>query len=168
MFELIKNLDNPIGELAISMILGYLPQSASYIIFVYAAAKEKMEKKTFWLSLLIFSVATLLIRSLPISFGVHSILNLITLISLTLFLNHIKVTTAFLGSIIATVFLSMLEIVFLLFAKLYNPVLLTYVNSSPLMKAITCLPINIMFLVTALVAYYITTRKVGSRATDRK
>jgi len=67
------------------ILLGYILQSITYVLGVYAVNKRKIDIKLFSIATLIFSLATYAIREtgwIKIDFGVHTLLLLMVIILL--------------------------------------------------------------------------------------
>ncbi|MBE5960308.1 MAG: hypothetical protein E7256_02805 [Lachnospiraceae bacterium] len=61
-------------------ILGYLLQDLSFILGIYAFSKEKIKKKAFFISAGVIIPVNILIRMLPISYGINMLISIATIL----------------------------------------------------------------------------------------
>jgi len=80
-----------------------LPEGFLVIFAVYAFSNTAINIKKYILTSIIYVIAVCLIRLLPIQYGVHSILNIIVMIVLTVNVNKIGTIKAIQASIMAVI-----------------------------------------------------------------
>jgi hypothetical protein len=89
----------------IEFFLRLIPEAAIFVLAVHVYTKTKLDKNKYIMSLIVYSIIGYLVRFLPIDYGIHSVLNLIVLVILSVKLNRIKIIKA-IQSVIA-IFLTM-------------------------------------------------------------
>lgn len=75
----------------IEFFLRAIPEGFLFIFAIYVFSKVKIDKKKYIISSLIFSSSVYIIRMLPISYGVHSILSMLFLVFFSILYNKIDV-----------------------------------------------------------------------------
>lgn len=79
---------------AIEIVLRLIPESLILILAAYAFSGKSINKINFFVSTILISIATYLVRMLPIHFGVHTIILLIIYVSITVNVNKINIIKA--------------------------------------------------------------------------
>ncbi|MCR1951711.1 MULTISPECIES: hypothetical protein [Clostridium] len=75
----------------IEFFLRVLPEGFLFIFAIYVFSKVRINKKKYIVSSLILSTLIYIIRMLPISYGVHTILSMLFLVFFTMLYNKIDV-----------------------------------------------------------------------------
>lgn len=87
----------------LEVFLRALPEAILLIFGVYAFSKTVINVKRYIISIIIYVIAVYTIRLLPIQYGVHTILNIIAIIVLTININKISIIKAIQASIMAMI-----------------------------------------------------------------
>ncbi|MDO5520458.1 MAG: hypothetical protein Q4G58_08200 [bacterium] len=64
-------------------VFGYLLQDIIFIIGIHTFSKERVEKKTFFLMLSVFLPTNVIVRFLPMSYGIHILINIAVVLYVT-------------------------------------------------------------------------------------
>lgn len=146
-------------------LLGYGLQGFVAVLGIYVFNKQKIVLKKFFIAGILFTIISYFVRLLPISFGVHTILNILFMFLISIIILKIPayptIRSVFLIFVLL-IFSEMLDIAFLIFIvgkEKYESMLL-----DPTERAITALPANIMFALLITSAYFIlnnTKKKKG-------
>ncbi|KGO15459.1 hypothetical protein [Clostridium botulinum] len=80
------------------------PEAFLLIFAVYTFSNTRMNKKNYLLSSFLMLIMIFIIRSLPISYGIHTILSIMVLILLSYIINRIDVIRAVKSTIITIIF----------------------------------------------------------------
>lgn len=146
-------------------VLGYVLQGFMYCLGIYAFSLKKVETKKYLFASGIFIVISYIMRLLPVSFGVHTILDLICLFILgVLFLKMPALST--IRSILAiTVLLLITELISVfLMTNLLGQALFDTMMTDSLGKAIIALPSSLIFALLITLSYVILMKLRRNRA----
>lgn len=100
-----------LGIILFEYILIFALQGFSFIIGNYAICKKKIETKKFIIAGVLFSIIICTMRLLPISFGIHTLLSLITIFIIGIFYLKNPPFTTIITQLILTVFLLIFEFI---------------------------------------------------------
>ncbi|MCT8978564.1 hypothetical protein N4T77_18400 [Clostridium sp. CX1] len=78
----------------LEIFLRLIPESLILILAAYAFSGKSINKINFFVSTILISIATYLVRMLPIHFGVHTIILLIIYVLITVNINKINIIKA--------------------------------------------------------------------------
>ncbi len=140
-------------------IMVYLLQSIICVLAVCAICKKKIEIKLFSLVTIIFFASAIIIRLLPIEFGVHTLFILIVLIILGITLLKTPIYKTVLSVLIVGVIILLTEIlngVFLGLVIGFENI--TEFSKNELNWSIAGIPANILFLFAVLFIYKLNTK----------
>ena len=145
-------------SLAQLLIIG-IPQGFIFVLGIYILTRTKFELFKYLILSSIVTLLTYLIRFLPISIGINSMLSLLVLILLFLItykLNLPQIIRLIVSVIAIFLFICFSEILneailYILFGKIRTQDLLN--SSSPLIKSISMIPTNIILAILVLVSY---------------
>ena len=155
-------------------LFGYVLQSVTFVLGIYAINKKRIEFKPFVIVTAIFSVATFILRWLvetkKINFGVHTLLSIIIII----FLGVIILKTTIYDTTLAAVIIS-ISIIFFSEAvtALWVGIALGFENikvffEDPLNLALSIIPTGIMFFIIVLLIYRHRTKKINGDGENGK
>lgn len=135
----------------IEFILRGLPEGFLVIFAVYIFSKAKIDKKKYLVTSIIFSLIIYIVRLLPISYGVHMILSLFSLLLIIVFYNKIDV----IKGIKSIIFIYLIQLI----SELINVLILNIMNIDlevlsldPVYKNILGFP---SLIITAIIIYII-------------
>jgi len=130
-----------------------IPEGFLFILANLAYAKKKIIPLPYLVSSILLIIFTYCARLLDINFGVHTILNLICLVSLSVYINKIDLFKAVKGSMFATlimVFVEAINVVILQFIFKDN---LKLIIDDPFKKALAGIPGIMVYGVIIISAY---------------
>ncbi|WML36975.1 hypothetical protein [Clostridium sp. OS1-26] len=146
-----------------------LPESFMITLAAYAFCKKNINIKPFFISTVLFSIVTHLVRILPIHFGVHTIILLIVYILLMYFINDLDMIKSASSGLISMIMLFAAEWlnVYILTNILNLDINIIFKN--PLKKLLYGIPSLLLFsIIIVTIAYknlYLgrTTKNISSR-----
>lgn len=130
-----------------------IPEMFTLVFAATMLAKEKVDKKKYFITSIMLCVGVSLIRRLPITFGVHTILNIILMTILITIIGKINAVKAIRSSMIITIVMVICEVLNILIISKILAVDLAIVSSTPELKIIYGYP-SLVFFVLFTVAYY--------------
>lgn len=141
------------------LIVRAIPESFLFVFAIYVFANAKIDIKKYIIASLSLAIGTFFIRKLPISYGIHTILNIILLVLICNFLNKINTVECIKGGIFTAILLFFSEGVNLFLIQLKVGENVTSVFSDPVLKTIYGLPSLIIFLIIILLINFLMKRK---------
>lgn len=137
-------------------ILGYVLQGFAVCLGIYAFCVKKVEMRKYVAVSLIFIVISYVMRLLPVSFGVHTILNLACLFLLAIFFLRMPALVALRSILAITILLLVTELfsVFLI-TKIVGQAQFDSMMNDNLGKALIALPSSVIFAAIVLAAYFV-------------
>ncbi|WP_194190136.1 hypothetical protein [Clostridium chrysemydis] len=144
----------------LEIILRTIPESLLFVLVPYIISTKKIEVRNYFKSVLILSISVAIIRMFPISYGIHTLLNLVILVILFNLINHIEIDIAIKSVIFTTILLLISEGANLLVLKIFFSV--SQINNmfkEPLYRMIIGFPSIIFFGVALLILYWGSKRK---------
>lgn len=137
-------------------IFGYVLQGFAYCLGIYAFCVKKIEKSKYLLSSLIFIIISYIMRLLPVSFGVHTILNLICLFLLAILYLKMPALSTIRAILVITVLLLMTELLSVyLITVILGQVKFDQLMQEDIGKAIIALPSSISFAIFTVISYFV-------------
>ena len=131
-----------------------IPEAFFVILAIHAFSKQSIDKKRFIISSLLYAILVFIIRSLPIIFGIHTILSLLALIVINSYINKINVTNSIRSGIITVLVLYVSDL-FCMFVVQYLLHLDTEkMFSDVYIKTLYSLPSLILLIVISVLSYY--------------
>jgi hypothetical protein len=144
-------------------LLGYGLQAFIFIFGIYTFNRQKIEIKKYLLASIIVAAISFLVRQLPISFGVHTIFDLLaSIIICILLLKMPAINTIRSMSIVFILLLASETAGLVVLSIIIGKDKLENIMNNPLQKAITSVPLNIFFLLLVALSYYILKKKGDS------
>jgi len=140
-------------------LLGYLIQSLSGVLALYAFNKTRIELKIFSILTVIFAILIFIIRGLPISPGVHTLLLLIVLSLLGVFVLKIPIRSTIIAALYVGIAITISELIMSIILMLsigINNITLFLKNE--LYFALSGIPSTLIFLAVTLFVYYSKTK----------
>jgi hypothetical protein len=144
-------------------ILGYGLQAFIFIFGIYTFNKQKIEIKKYLLASIIVAAISFLVRQLPISFGVHTIFDMLASIIICITLLKMSAIKAIRSMSIVFVLLLVSEIIGLAtMSIIIGKDKVDNLMNNPLHKAIISVPLNLLFLMLVTLSYYLFKKKGDS------
>lgn len=145
------------------IVLGYCLQGLIFVLGMYTFNQQKIILKNYISASALFIVTSYIIRLLPISFGVHTIINMLILVIICIVLLKMPVFNTIRSMSIVMVFLLLSEMADLaVLTMVMGKDKFEEVMHNPLQKAITGIPSNVLFLLLITLSYYILKKKGDS------
>lgn len=149
--------------------LVYLPQDISIIIGIYTFNKQKIQFKKFLACIVITLIAISLIRLLPISFGIHTLLGMIVLIFLGIFLLGFPIHKTIMSVFITTIILLIVEIINMkVLTIIYGADGFKTIMDNPITNAVAGFPVSVLLFVIILILYFKLTKQAIRSGDDGK
>jgi hypothetical protein len=140
-------------------LLGYILQAFTFILGVFAFNRQKIVLKKYILVSIVVSVSYYLVRLLPISFGVHTIICLILMFLVCIFIFKMPIYATIRSTLLITVLLLSSEMANVwLMISILGQEKFEQKMSIPLEKAIVGLPSALTFAILILLSYFIFTK----------
>lgn len=143
---------------AFEFIVRAIPEAFVYIFASYVVSNNKFDTKKYIFSSMLFAILVYFIRTLPINYGVHTILSIITQTIILISISKIDTILAISASIITTICLFIAELLDLLVLKLIFKEQLESIMSNPISKTMYGLPSLVGFMVIISIYYYLRKR----------
>lgn len=122
-----------------------IPESLLYIFISYLFAKKSINKKEYFISTILFAIATYLIRELPIHFGVHTIIVMMIYVIISISVNKIPIDKAISSILIGIMGLLTCEWINLFILNHYLKISIQAMEHNPMMKTLYMMPSLILF-----------------------
>lgn len=139
-------------------ILRGIPEEFLFVLCVHAFSKTAINIKKYLLSGTLLWILAYLIRLLPIQYGIHTILCIITVIVLTTFINNIDIIKSIRATIIAFILEFLFEGINLFILQFILKMNLNIVFKNSVFATVYGLPSIILYGIF-VVAYYIKLSK---------
>lgn len=155
------------------VIIG-IPQGLLFVLATYIFTKTKFNFKKYVLISSIVTVLTYLIRFLPITIGVNSMLSLLVLIVVFLIIYKFD-----LPKIVTLISSSIIIFIIICISEFLNELILNFVfgqtksqeflnSSSAVVKSASLIPSNIIFAVIVLIVYFVLFSKRNKKDENGK
>ena len=136
-----------------------LPECFLIIFAVYAFSNTVINIKRYIISSTIFLIAVYLIRLLPIQYGVHTILNIIIIIVLTVNINKIGIIKSIQASLMAMILEFICEGINVFIIQYIFKADIIYVLSELILKTLYGIPSLLIFATIVSVYYFSVARR---------
>lgn len=128
-----------------------IPEALLFILAIYIFSGVKFKVKRFLLSSFILAIITFLVRMLPISYGIHIMLNIIVFFSIQNLIIKINITDSIKYSILTAILMSICEGFNVGFLKIFNVNRIEEIFNNPILKTLYGVPSLIIFLIVLLI-----------------
>jgi hypothetical protein len=136
-------------------VLGYILQGFSYCLGLYAFIVRKVDCK-YVIASVALTIISYLMRLLPVSFGVHTILILICLFTLAILYLKIPAISALKSILIMTVLLVMIELISVVcFTQIVGKAQFDSLMKDGMGKSLIALPSSVLFAVCTILLYFL-------------
>lgn len=138
----------------IELILRAIPEAFLLTLLVYLICNKNVRNKAYFISSIIFAASMYLIRALPIQFGIHTIIIIMTFIVINNLINKIPVKKSIVSSMTAMITLSVCEsanFIILSFTK----VDIGKIYDDPILKIVCFTPSLIFIIVISYILYLV-------------
>ncbi|MBU3214564.1 hypothetical protein LL033_04690 [Clostridium estertheticum] len=138
----------------LDVFLRVLPEGFLIVFAVYAFSKTVINIKKYIISSIIYVFAVYLIRLLPIQYGVHTILNIIVIMVLTININKISIINSIKASIMAMILEFICEGINVFMIQYVFKANVRSVLNDPSLKTLYGIPSLVIFVVIVGAYYY--------------
>jgi len=154
----------------LDLILKGIPESAIFMLGIYAFSKTKIIAKQYWSVVSILFVAIYFIRLLPINYGINTLLSVIVSAILGIAIIRITFLQAIKAALLTTVAVLIGEGVnFYLLQVAYGTQKTLEIIEDPIAKTINTIPSTIVFGLIIFTVYYFNVIRVkGIKDADIK
>ena len=160
-------MQDAINTFLIQFILVYFLQSIIFVFCLYVLSNKRVDRKNFLATSIVFMLGTLLIRALPIHFGVHTLICMLLLILLGNKMLALSIHTAIKASLFALIILLSLESLnVLLFTLIFGHQHFNVLMANSWTKNLLGLVVNLSFLLTVTIIYLWKRRVLSRKNTD--
>lgn len=143
----------------LELIFRAIPESFALIFGMYIFSNIKIKLSNYIISSLILASSTYLVRFLPITYGMNTIISIIVLVGLAIYINNDNLLKAVRGGIISIIILFICEgINMFILQNIYGDGLI-YIFKNPPVKIICGLPSLIIFITTLIVVKIIMNKR---------
>lgn len=130
-----------------------IPESFLIIFAVYTFSKTAIEVKKYFLSSIILAIMTFMIRSLPIHYGIHTILCIIVIILLICNINKIDIIKSIQAVIITIILQFICEGINVFMIQNIFKLDINYVFNEPVLKLLYGIPSLVIFACIPILYY---------------
>ncbi|MGL5380941.1 hypothetical protein, partial [Clostridium sp.] len=130
----------------LELFIRTIPESFLFVFAVYAFSNVKVDKKKYILASTTLALTVFVIRELPISYGVHTLLNIMALIIIATTINKIDIIKSIKSGIITAVLLFVCEGVnIFLLQCIFQEEMMIRIFENPALKTIYGVPSLFVF-----------------------
>ncbi|KOR25699.1 hypothetical protein P9J83_10545 [Clostridium sporogenes] len=130
-----------------------VPEAFLLIFAIYTFSNTRINKKRYLLSSFLMIIMIFIIRSLPISYGIHTILSIMVLVLLSYIINKIDVITAVKSTIITIIFQFVCEGINIFIIQYVLKDDMNYIFNNANLKTIYGIPSLTIFTCIVLLLY---------------
>lgn len=145
------------------IFLRVIPEVVLFTWASYCISSTKINRKNFALSCLILGIGCYLIRSLPIIFGINSLLIVLLVISVNIWINKISKIKAIKTSVFVYIVMFFSELITVVILQVLLKVNLSEIVKNSLLKNIYLAPTLIVFAVAILVINKVLTKRASKK-----
>lgn len=155
-----------VGFILLQFFTGYLLQGFAFVLFIYAFCKKKIDVKQYVIQSVIMTFVIMLVRNLPINFGVHTLFNMLILILICVVMAKLPILHTIIASLTVTILMFVVELLNVgFFTLIFGTEKFKELIQDKFFKAYSAIPAMIIFLIIIIFIYFKTTkRKVKSNA----
>lgn len=148
------------------IFLNSLPQNFAMVLGIYAFNKQKIQAKKFWICMAISMGIIFIIRILPVSLAIHTLLGMIVLLFLGVYYLGFPIHKAIKSVFYTTIIILLIEIINVeILTRIYNKDGFKAIMADPLTNAIAGFPASMALFIIILILYLLLT-KHSKRSSD--
>lgn len=142
----------------IELIVRIIPEAILFVGASFILTKTKIDKKNFVLSSLIFLISVYIIKSLPVDFGITSLLLLVFLIFLNMKVNNIKPIPSIKASVVIFITMFVSEFISIVFMQVVLKLNMNEIFKNPATRSISGIPSLFIFAIVIFIIYKISNK----------
>lgn len=135
----------------LELIIRGMPELAIYMWASYILSKTKFHLNRYLLSSILLTLVTYIVRSLPINFGINTVLLLGVMIITNININKISIIKSISVSVSIIILESFCELINMLMIKYLFKTDLTIVSSNPILKTIYGIPSLVLLVLFIII-----------------
>ena len=143
----------------LELLIRVIPEIAIYMWACYLLSKTKFHLNRYLVSIIVLTLATYMVRSLPISLGINTVLSLGLLIIINININKISVIKSISISVSIIILESLCELINMLMIKYLLKADLTLVFNNPFVKTIYGIPSLVLFVLSIIIINAVLNKK---------
>lgn len=143
----------------ITIILRGIPEAFIHMFAMYTFSGAKIDRQKYIISSSILAVIMVLITTLPISYGIHSILIVMAIIGLAVAINHLRIAFCISIAIVNMIIQFLAEGINVLLIQKVFRIDIVKAMATPLSKAVYGIPSLIIFFGVVLIVYKFLERR---------
>lgn len=148
----------------LEFIVRGIPEAILFVFAVYIFSNIKFEIKKFIIASSILAISTFLVRMLPISYGIHTILNIITLVLIASVVIKINIIDSIRCGILTAILMFICEGINMGLIQLIHGNQIEKIFSNPTLKTVYGLPSLIIFTIIILLYKFIKSNRKGIKS----
>lgn len=141
-----------------------IPEGILFIFSVYVFSNTKIETKNFIIASLSLSIATFLVRMLPISYGIHTILNIIVLVIIATIIIKVSIIDAIRSGILTAILMFVCEGINMGLIQITHGSDMERIFTDPVLKTVYGIPSLMIFTIILLVYKFIKFNRKGFKS----
>ena len=134
----------------IALVLQDFPESMVMTLLIFSLAKIRYEAKPILSIAAIMALTNLIVRSLPIAFGVHTVILIIAIVFYTRLFTGAKLSKIFLSVLLTSALVATAEMVYIKPLLNWTGLTLDEVYANPFLRSAFALPEEVLMLLLAL------------------
>jgi hypothetical protein len=141
-------------------LFGYCLQGFAIVVGIYAFSRQKIIIKNYIAASILVMIISFLVRLLPISFGVHTIINILSLFIICIILLKMPAYSAIRSISLITVVLIICEMLTVaVISMIIGKEKFDSLMLNSLHRSYIALPGNVLFAVVVIITYYLMMKK---------
>lgn len=145
-------------------IVRSIPESILFVFAVYIFSNTKIKFRKYIFSSILLAITTFLIRMLPISYGIHTILNIIMLVIIASSVIKISVIDSIRAGILTAILMFICEGINMVLIQLIHRNEIGEIFTNPILKTAYGLPSLIIFTILLLIYKFIKFNRKGIKS----
>ncbi|MBM7835277.1 hypothetical protein [Clostridium sardiniense] len=141
-----------------------IPEGILFIFSVYVFSNTKIESEKFIISSLSLAIATFLVRMLPISYGIHTILNIIVLVIIATVIIKVTPIDAIRSGILTAILMFVCEGINMGLIQITHGSDMERIFTDPVLKTVYGIPSLMIFTIILLVYKFIKINRKGFKS----
>jgi signal transduction histidine kinase len=145
----------------IALLLQDIPESLAMTLLIFSLVKIRYEAKPIFCIVFMMALTNIIVRSLPIAFGVHTIILIFALVFYTRIFTGAQLSKIFLSVLLTSAFLVAAEMIILKPLLHWTGTTFEECTTNPFIKAAFALPEELILLLLALGINHYNVKKKG-------
>ncbi|GAA0069657.1 hypothetical protein UT300003_11800 [Clostridium sardiniense] len=141
-----------------------IPEGILFIFSVYVFSNTKIESGKFIISSLSLAIATFLVRMLPISYGIHTILNIIVLVIIATVIIKVSIIDAIRSGILTAILMFVCEGMNMGLIQITHGSDMERIFTDPVLKTVYGIPSLMIFTIILLAYKFIKINRKGFKS----